>query len=224
MPRIVEQKDLNRMMWYCRKLPTCLSWVDTRKSSTRRVVRLLIFHTFIVMHCCTHIFLLLVQVWEELEHGEFYIGTAWWQWDALCEWKYHNDEYGLYHWKVGSGLGGGWWFDDCRTFLTYRSTRIGGQKIHHRIQVTGDICVRLFYFLLLFLFPSPCAILQVSSDGFSGSGPRKCGIGQQGACVCARALSLFPHGAVVQAPSEIRSLILEFWATMGLIVTALWDG
>ena len=104
-------------------------------------------------------------------HTQFYIGTAWWQWDALCEWKYHNDEYGLYYWKVGSGLA-----DDLMIaghFLTCRPTRIGGQKIHHRVQVTGDICVRLFYFLLLFLFPSPCAILQVSSGGFSGSGPRK---------------------------------------------------
>ena len=47
------------------------------------------------------LFLLLVQVWEELEHGEFYIGTAWWQWEALSEWRYHNDAYGGL-----SGLGG----------------------------------------------------------------------------------------------------------------------
>ena len=68
------------------------------------------------------------------------------------------------------------------------------------------------YFIFFFFSFSPllARFFRRAATDSLGVVPEKCRIGQQGACVCARAFSLFPHRPVVQVPSEIRSLILEF--------------
>ena len=93
--------------------------------------------------------------------------------------------------------------------MTSRSIGSDGQWIHRQTQTTGLLYVRFFFFFSL--FPSLCAI---------GSGERewiRWEWGQKNVALATKVLgicilSLLPHGhgTVVQVPSELRNLILEF--------------
>ena len=124
-----------------------------------------------------------------LEHGDYYIGTAWWQWEELCQWKYHNDEYGLY-WKVGSRFGGaGGGFDDSIVadifdlpVYKHRWTKDPPPDPRH----WALLCAFIFF---SFSFPCPLLLARMfrrTAVASLGMAPEKCGFGQQGAlCACA---------------------------------------
>ena len=160
-----------------------------------------------------------VVVFGNGHHAEYQLPPS------FNQWKYHNDEYGLY-WKVGSGFGGAGGGVDDSIIAGYFWPYTGLQASMDEGPTTGFTSLGLFvcvYFLFLFLVPFSLRDCSGEQQWLRWEWSQK-NVALASKVRYARVLSSFPHGTVVQVPSELRSLILEFWATMGLIVCALCDG